>query len=344
MSSTQDSLHSLSTHPDWSVTGDDAPQVDDEDRSPLLNQASEAPPQQEARQLGFKAGQCAALYQAKAESKSLLLLMAYGLASLKGPDRCLGQIELPFNLMPGPIAADQVKSKLADARVKLMKIVNRWERSGNGFKQLRDEEEEDAEYDDSNEGDFDPNADVPDNFGHLIDENYLEGNNRKSFVWCSEGEKDHHLYFWHLLDSQGVLSKVINKLEKMVAVDCDSELPDVVDVGHRGSLKRKGKDQEVNKEKNFRLEVGGALAGLMHQAMIENRDRVRRTVNEYKVLRIREQSARVKDELSTMVEEAQCDLVQIERQMVDYEKKHNLHQKQPAKNNNNEEEEEDQDK
>jgi len=253
-------------------------------------------------------------------------------------------IELPFSLMPGPIAPEQVKSKLADSRVKLMNIVNRWERSGNGFGQQRDEEGEhenpidyqnpaeddddcDVEDDRTNKRGVDVEQDVGDNFGHLIDENFMDGDNRQSFVWCSESEKDHHLHWWHVLDSQGVLSKVINKLDRTVAVDCDSQLPDVTQVGHRGEKRKQGKDQSVKEDVAFRTEVGGALSGLTYQAMIENRDRVRRTANSLKVQKLSEPDQEIKEELATMVDETQRDLDQIEEQMLDYERKFKLKQK-----------------
>ena len=259
-------------------------------------------------------------------------------------------IPLPFESMPGPITPDQVKSKLADARVRLMRIINRWETSGNGFGQIRDEQagtsdkdkeddndseaekDEDAGDSDSDEGNkFDTSADVSDTFGHLIDENFQDGDNRQSFLWHHDGDKDHLLCFWHLLDSQGILSKAINKLDREVAVDCDSELPDVTQTGTRGQKRQADKEQGQKAEKNFRLEVGGALSGLTYQAMIENRDRIRRTVNEHRVMRIREQDIEVKEECGKMEEEAKGDLLQVEEQMVECEKRYNLKHKPSAK-------------
>ena len=435
--SSQDAMHSVLSHPDWSVNSQErVGNVDEAEGSPppLAQQVPGVRTNAASRKLGLKAGDCAELVQSSDNSKALVLIMAFGLTSLKGPDRCLGDLEvepyksfkpkskidcsdkemaeevirrativgikdkgkppkpknwktnklrdwlrqcprvdkddiaflrdqehasftaltsaaaeaeeqsnqskrqstwtgnephlrlhlcacddkarealltkdtlmdhqeldarnssdrpltfeemaaqlfndenflpateslpdlcstfadpivLPFSLMPGPIAADQVKSKLADARVKLMKIINRWERSGNGFGQIRDEEEdqdsddEDIDIDVLEGAAFDAEADVPDNFGHMIDENYQDGDNRQSFVWHHEGEKDHHLYFWHLLDTQGILSKVINKLDHSVAVDCDSQLPDVTQTGTRGEKRQRGKEQASQAERNF---------------------------------------------------------------------------------------------
>ena len=250
-------------------------------------------------------------------------------------------IDLPFSAMPGqtPITPEQVKSKLADARCKLMKIINRWERSGNGFGQLRDDEEEEEEAQEGEEKDqnveeeddedddearpIDLEADVPRNFGHLVVENYMAGDNRQSFVFYHEGESEHHLYLWHKLDSQGILSKVINKLHRSVAIDCDAELPDVSEPGSRAGSKRK-KNQDIDED--FKSTIGGALTGLTYQAMVENRDRARRTVNEYRVNRMRETCQSLKVEWSNVETEAKKDLTQIEEQMFDYEKQFNLKQ------------------
>ena len=51
--------------------------------------------------------------------------------------------------------------------------------------------------------------------------------------------------------------------------------------------------------------------------MIENRDRIRRTVNEHRLMRIKEQEASVKEEHSNVEREAQGDLDQIQAQMLE---------------------------
>ena len=112
-----------------------------------------------------------------------------------------------------------------------------------------------------------------------------------------------------------------------MAIDCDSELPDVTGVGNRGEKRNRNKDKDVTSEKSFQSEVGNTLSGLAHQAMVENRDRVRRTVNEHKVMQIREADVSVKEALCKMEQEAIGDLLQIESQMLAYEKKYNLEQK-----------------
>jgi len=247
-------------------------------------------------------------------------------------------IELPFSLMPGEVTPEQVKSKLADARCRLMKVINRWERSGNGFGQMHDEEGDFVNPvncgDQENEADpQDHEKQVTDNHGHVIEENFVDGDNRQSFLWYHAGDKDFPLCFWHVLDSEGALSKVINQLDCTVAVDCDSQLPDVTQVEHRGKKRKQVKADNDKDEKSFHVEVGSALSGLTYQAMVENRDRVRRIVHECHIQKIHEPDAAAKKELHNIIAEAKGDLAQLEAQMLDYEKQFNLKQKAKANKN-----------
>jgi hypothetical protein len=106
--------------------------------------------------------------------------------------------------MPGgPITADTVKIRLSDARARLIILISRWERSGNGFGLQR--EEDDAA------------------FGHVdADDTFVDGDDRSRFIRPDQGLKVHHLYLWHLSDKMGVLKNVLNVLSKEVAVDGDN--------------------------------------------------------------------------------------------------------------------------
>ena len=70
-------------------------------------------------------------------------------------------ITVGYDLMPRDIDADEAKKRLADARAKLMRIIANWERSGNGFGQR---EETDEQY------------------GHMEEEQLEDGDNRASFL------------------------------------------------------------------------------------------------------------------------------------------------------------------
>jgi len=70
---------------------------------------------------------------------------------------------------------------------------------------------------------------------------------------------------------------------------------------------------------------------LTHQEMIENRDRIRCTVNEHRLMRIKEQEASVKEEHSNVEREAQGDLDQIQAHMLECETEHKLkHKAKPS--------------
>jgi hypothetical protein len=105
---------------------------------------------------------------------------------------------LRFENMPGgPMTAEDAKTRLADARAKLIAIIFKWEQSGNGFGQ-RDEDDEE--------------------FGHF---KIGKGDSRSSFVRESHGQKSHHLYLWHLSDTMGVLKNVLNVLSPEIAGDSE---------------------------------------------------------------------------------------------------------------------------
>jgi hypothetical protein len=118
--------------------------------------------------------------------------------------------------MPGcPITMQDAKSRLADARAKLIVIISKWERSGNGFGQ-RDVE--------------DPR------FGHF---NAGKGDCRADFLKDAHGQRSHHLYLWHLSDTMGVLKNVLTVLSQEVAGD-SSRCP--VDLSL--TQKKRGRDVE----------------------------------------------------------------------------------------------------
>jgi hypothetical protein len=106
---------------------------------------------------------------------------------------------LNFDSMPGEITPDDCKKRLADSRAKLMRVISRWELSGNGFGQRTELDEE---------------------FGHMEEEQLEDGDNRAKFL---DGiGKEHLLILWDLGDKEGVLSKFLNRLSAEVGVDPDN--------------------------------------------------------------------------------------------------------------------------
>ncbi|CAB9519921.1 hypothetical protein SEMRO_1058_G236420.1 [Seminavis robusta] len=95
-------------------------------------------------------------------------------------------LDCSFEHMPGAITSDEVKRRWGDCRAKLIKIIAKWELSGNGFGQRV--EEDDA-------------------FGHLGEEELQCGDNRANFL--DSQTKEHILYLWHVSDDQEILKNVM---------------------------------------------------------------------------------------------------------------------------------------
>jgi hypothetical protein len=131
---------------------------------------------------------------------------------------------------------------LNQCTVKCMpKIVTRWETSGNGTGQAREESSKD--------------------YGSFIRSvAAIDGDNRAEFVNKDHGHKIHHLYLWHVSDKMGVLKHVLCVLSNDVA--CDG------DIAHRSTqqvqqARRKPDDEEEKKEaKSFRVAVSASLSNL----------------------------------------------------------------------------------
>ena len=51
-----------------------------------------------------------------------------------------------------------------------------------------------------------------------------DGDNRASFLRREYYNREHLLYLWHLADTLGILSNMLNVLSKDVAIDCDGEI------------------------------------------------------------------------------------------------------------------------
>lgn len=84
-------------------------------------------------------------------------------------------------------------------------IIYDWEKSGNGFGQRALSE--------AGWGTFTSE--------HLELE---DGDNRANFLRREYYNKEHLLYLWHLADTLGLLSNMLNVLAKDVAIDCDGQI------------------------------------------------------------------------------------------------------------------------
>ncbi|CAB9506337.1 hypothetical protein SEMRO_263_G102320.1 [Seminavis robusta] len=96
-------------------------------------------------------------------------------------------LDCSFEKMPEQITPDEVKRHWGDCRAKLIKIIAKWELSGNGFGQRVQED---------------------DAFGHLGEDELQCGDNRANFL--DSQTKEHILYLWHVSDDQEVLKNVMS--------------------------------------------------------------------------------------------------------------------------------------
>ncbi|CAB9512535.1 hypothetical protein SEMRO_541_G163160.1 [Seminavis robusta] len=110
-----------------------------------------------------------------------------------------------FDHMPGRITPDEVKRRWGDCRAKLIKIIAKWELSGNGFGQRVEEDDE---------------------FGHMGDDELQCGENRANFL--DSKTKEHILYLWHVSDDQEILKNVLSVISESCAAStlaCSSVAP-----------------------------------------------------------------------------------------------------------------------
>jgi hypothetical protein len=154
-------------------------------------------------------------------------------------------ITIDFDDMPGPVDAEDCKKRFADARAKLIKLISKWELSGNGFGQRH-------------VGD--------DDFGHLGPEELEAGDNRGNFL--DSMTKEHILYFWHLADKNELLKNVLNVIADSSSADSEnyqttSTTSSTVVTNAR---KRTADARAANK---FCIVMGDALATMSVAAMMQ---------------------------------------------------------------------------
>jgi hypothetical protein len=168
---------------------------------------------------------------------------------------------LCFEDMPGgTITAASVKTRLGDARARMITIISKWELSGNGFGQREEDD---------------------DGFGHVAGGC---GDDRGAFLNETLGEKSHHLYFWHLSDIMGVLKNVLCVLSSEVAADTDNIPGGFTQTQKkRGSPKTSDDEREEREDKKrFREGVRTSLKsigdGMLRANVLHSMDALERTI------------------------------------------------------------------
>ncbi|CAB9520310.1 unknown protein [Seminavis robusta] len=91
------------------------------------------------------------------------------------------------------------EAPLGDSRAKLIKIIAKWELSGNGFGQRGQDE---------------------DAFGHLGEDELQCGDNRANFM--DSQTKEHILYLWHVADEQEILKNVLSVISDSCAASSEA--------------------------------------------------------------------------------------------------------------------------
>jgi hypothetical protein len=179
-------------------------------------------------------------------------------------------ITLDFDDMPGEITAEEVKKRFADARAKLIKIISKWELSGNGFGQRH-------------VGD--------DDFGHLGDDEMEAGDNRGNFL--DSMTKEHILYFWHLADRNELLKNVLNVIADTSSADSENYQTTSDASSTVVSNKRKRKS-EATAANEFRVMMGEALSTMSVAAMMSEMRSAEAQAMKYEELYITTDNERLK--------------------------------------------------
>jgi hypothetical protein len=177
---------------------------------------------------------------------------------------------LDFDDMPGPVTPEEVKKRFADGRAKLIKIISKWELSGNGFGQRTVND---------------------DDFGHMGEDNLEAGENRGNFL--DSMTKEHILYFWYLADKNELLKNVLNVIAETSSADSEnyqttSDSSNTVVSNHR---KRKSEARLANE---FRVVMGDALANMSVASMMEQLRSAEAQAMKYEELLITTDNERLK--------------------------------------------------
>jgi hypothetical protein len=142
---------------------------------------------------------------------------------------------------PCDLTADEAKRRIADARAKLMRVISKWELSGNGFTQRAPEDEL---------------------FGHMDEEQLQDGDNRARFLNCIG--KEHLLILWDLGDREGLLDKFLSKLLSAVTVSCENISTDTAEVQNPRRL-----SEEQTAVRRFRDSVASSMQTMSYSALMK---------------------------------------------------------------------------
>ena len=136
-------------------------------------------------------------------------------------DDFLVSMNLSLEIVPCTITPDQVSRWLADRKAKLVLIINKWEKSGNGSGNRKEGDDMFGQPDELHE--------------------YQDDDNRANFLGYNRSSL---LYYWHMAIQHEFLSQTVNILPTMLSATTDSTSP--VSRKSRGAKKRKVEHESSN--------------------------------------------------------------------------------------------------
>jgi hypothetical protein len=209
-------------------------------------------------------------------------------------------IALDIDDMPGDTNPEECKKRFADARAKLIKIISKWELSGNGFGQRGIDD---------------------DDFGHLGRDELEAGDNRSNFL--DSMTKEHILYFWHLADKNELLKNVMNVIADASSADSENyqTTSETTSSSSVGAARRKV--NEAKAANDFRLQMGNAMATMSHTSMMTELREAEAQSMKYQELIITTDNERLKalygkfaKREDKRIEEIQCTLDRMKRRRI----------------------------
>ena len=182
------------------------------------------------------------------------------------------EIDLGLYRCPGMITADQVKVWMADRKAKLVLLIQRWERSGNGDGQLLDNDGEDIQC---GNGERD--------FGKVVDIHY-QGDDRSSFL---KNQRPSLLYYWNMLLKYDILQETVSILPTELGVSSS-----------HGNLEASAENRLSLSSSNTVASSASAGKRMMEVQLQENNKRFQATVLEMMMLdrKFRDDQLKSKDE------------------------------------------------
>jgi hypothetical protein len=142
-------------------------------------------------------------------------------------------------------------------------VIAKWELSGNGFGQRR--ENEDGTYEEG--------------FGHLSEEHFQASDNRANFL----GEYGEYiLYMWDVFDNNDMLDTMLSVLSKDVAFESESDdLTAATTCSGNESTRRKKLHSEEMRQ--FRSKFSAAMSYMSYSSLVENLRAAKAAIIDYRL-------------------------------------------------------------